>query len=488
MGARFFSRSTKADREREVQALCVRLRRDLGQFGYQWLCACAVYPGLRFTLSVLIGQKLAVALGRPTPDEEEHTALFRLPWFRAGVMPDELRLRLIADLEPAAATTTRRAIEQLILAALDAPPQGNRGEWLPLPEPPPAWREQVRAYLETAPREAVEHDAILACFMAGRRVGGWGLALERRMRRLLGAHVAAGHPAHGRLLEGVLVDRGGPSAAAKPPTETGKAPIDPPPPPIILPPGTVFRDSDAAWCPELVVIPAGSFTMGSPADEPERFDNEGPQHEVHVPSFAVGRYAVTFAEWEACVSDGGCNGYRPEDRGWGRGRRPVINVSWEDAQAYVTWLSEKTGQGYRLLSESEWEYAARAGTTTPFHTGATITTDQANFDDNFTYNGSAKGEYRRETVAVGSFPANRFGLHDMHGNVWEWVEDCYHDNYSGAPADGSVWTSGKCEKRVLRGGSWSDGPDHLRSAIRIWSTPDDRDFDIGFRVARTLTP
>ena len=358
----------------------------------------------------------------------------------------------------------------------------------------------LSAHLDKGTAEALEGWERRA-FLSLRPIGDWadrelalldsGLALGTASRdglRALGAHVAAGHPAHGRLLEGVLVDRGGPSAAAKPPTETGKAPIDPPPPPSLLPPGTVFRDSDAAWCPEMVVIPAGSFTMGSPADEPGRDTDEGPQHEVHVPSFAVGRYAVTFAEWEACVAAGGCGGYQPKDAGWGRGRRPVIRVSWEDAQAYVQWLSRETGQGYRLLSESEWEYAARAGTTTPFHTGPTITTAQANFDGNGTYNGSLKGEYRGKTVEVGRFPANGFGLHDMHGNVWEWVEDCWHDNYSGAPEDGSTWTSGKCEYRVLRGGSWSYGPDHLRSANRNRSTPVVRLNDYGFRVARTLTP
>ena len=154
--------------------------------------------------------------------------------------------------------------------------------------------------------------------------------------------------------------------------------------------------------------------------------------------FAVGKFEVTFAEWDACLSGGGCS-HRPGDAGWGRGKRPVINVSWNDAKAYVAWLSRQTGRAYRLLSEAEWEYAARAGTTTPFSTGRTITSDQANFNSN------RIGQYRQQTVPVGLFSANGFGLHDMHGNVAEWVEDCWHENYVGAPVDGSARTSGRLQ-------------------------------------------
>lgn len=249
-------------------------------------------------------------------------------------------------------------------------------------------------------------------------------------------------------------------------------------------PGTVF--SDCPECPQMVLIPAGRFLMGSPAGEPERSSDEGPQHEVQVSSFAAGKTEVTFGQWDACVAAEGCD-HKPGDPGWGRGERPVINVSWEDAQQYVKWLSGKTGKGYRLLSEAEWEYAARAGATTAFHTGATIMTAQADFNGNYTYNGSFRGEYRRRTVEVGSFAANAFGLHDMHGNVWEWVQDVWHDNYSGAPADGSAWMEGGEQvRRVLRGGSWRNSPGGLRSASRSSYTRDFRDDGTGFRVARTL--
>ena len=254
-------------------------------------------------------------------------------------------------------------------------------------------------------------------------------------------------------------------------------------------PGRVFRDCPD--CPEMVVVPAGSFMMGSPSHEVGRSNYEGPRHRVTIAKpFAAGKYEVTFAEWDACVAAGGCGGHRPGDGGWGRGRRPVVNVNWADAKAYVRWLSVKTGKPYRLLSEAEWEYAARGGTTTPFHFGSTISTSQANYDGNYTYGGGVKGVYRRRTVAVGTFPTNGFGLYDLHGNVWEWVEDCWSGNYLGAPADGSAWESGDCSRRVLRGGSWDSLPRYLRSACRdryrIGSGY--RSIFIGFRVARTLTP
>ena len=253
--------------------------------------------------------------------------------------------------------------------------------------------------------------------------------------------------------------------------------------------GDVFRDCDETWCPELVVVPAGSFRMGSPSSEEGRGGDEGPVHRVRIAQpFAVGVYEVTFAEWDACVRDGGCGGHRPDDEGWGRGRRPVINVSWEDAQSYVGWLSRKTGEKYRLLSESEWEYVARAGTTGPFHFGATLSTSQANYDGNFFYGSGRPGEYRGRTVSVGSFPSNEFGLHDVHGNVWEWVEDCWNGSYAGALADGGAWETGDCSRRVMRGGSWKGVPWGLRSANRCRFTAGDRIDFIGFRVARTLTP
>jgi formylglycine-generating enzyme required for sulfatase activity len=255
-----------------------------------------------------------------------------------------------------------------------------------------------------------------------------------------------------------------------------------PPPPAqekALKPKDIFKECPK--CPEMVVVPAGSFTMGSPTNEPGRSAEEGPQHTVTIARpFAVGRFGVTFDEWDACVVDGGCNGYKPSDEGWGRGRRPVINVY---AQAYITWLSKKTGKSYRLLSGAEYEYAMRAGTQTVYPWGNTVGTNNANCH--------ACGSQwdAKQTAPVGSFAPNGFGLYDMAGNVREWTEDCYHDTYSGAPPDGSAWIEGgNCYHRVVRGGSFLLAPAFLRSASRYWFTSDYRLRYIGFRVARTLGP
>jgi formylglycine-generating enzyme required for sulfatase activity len=246
-------------------------------------------------------------------------------------------------------------------------------------------------------------------------------------------------------------------------------------------------------CPEMVVVPAGEFMMGSPAGEIGSSPDEQPQHRVVFSRpFAVGRFAVTFEGWDACVAHGGCRNHRPSDRGWGRGRRPVINVQWEDARAYVAWLSQQTGKPYRLLSEAEREYVARAGTTTVFWWGGTISPSEANYDGEFGYPAPPNhtGEFRRRTVPVESFAANPWGLYQVHGNVFEWVEDCWHKNYEGAPADGSAWVIADCAERIMRGGSWNFAPWELRSANRgrlglaVYSSGGL--VGVGLRVARTF--
>lgn len=259
---------------------------------------------------------------------------------------------------------------------------------------------------------------------------------------------------------------------------------------IPVKPGSGDFFKDCPECPEMVVAPSGTFIMGSPEDEVDRLDYEGPEHAVTFSKpFAVGRFAVTFAEWDACVADGGCGGYRPNDRGWGRGNRPAVNVNWDDAKAYVQWLSKKTGKYYRLLSEAEREYVARAGTATTFWWGSSITSENANYDGTYVYaGGGERGVYRRKTMPVDSFKPNPWGLYHVHGNVWEWAEDCRHSTYDGAPADGSSWTSGDCTAHVLRGGSWADDPVDLRAANRINNYPTDRNNKYGFRVARAVTP
>ncbi|MGP0094485.1 MAG: formylglycine-generating enzyme family protein [Xanthobacteraceae bacterium] len=243
----------------------------------------------------------------------------------------------------------------------------------------------------------------------------------------------------------------------------------------------VFKDCDT--CPEMVVLPAGSFMMGSPPDDKDARGNEEPQHLVTIPRpFAAGRFAVTFEEWDACVAGGGCNGYAPSDSGWGRGRKPVINVSWYDVQGYVAWLSRKTGKAYRLLSEAEREYAARAGTKMPFWWGSSISASQANFSGG--YSGGVLSGGSKGPVAVDSFQPNPWGLYQVHGNVWELVEDCYHASYAGAPSDASAWTSGDCSFRVARGGSWAKDASFLRAASRSPVELNRRDSGVGFRLGR----
>jgi formylglycine-generating enzyme required for sulfatase activity len=249
-----------------------------------------------------------------------------------------------------------------------------------------------------------------------------------------------------------------------------------------LKPGETFREcADDRRCPEMVVVPAGEFVMGSSTSEQGRRDDEGPEHTVTLAQpFTVSRFEITFAQWDACVRYGDCD--PPIDDGYGRDRQPAINVTWDDAQRYVAWLSRMTGKRYRLLSEAEWEYAARAGAQTAYSWGDESGKDNANCI------GCASGQDARRPVAVGSFAANAFGLFDMHGNVWEWVEDCYHFSYQGAPTDGAPWMADDCSRRVVRGGSWGYYPADLRAAARLRLSTGYRAAGVGLRVARTLEP
>ncbi|GGH19234.1 hypothetical protein GCM10007036_21960 [Alsobacter metallidurans] len=233
----------------------------------------------------------------------------------------------------------------------------------------------------------------------------------------------------------------------------------------------VVQDCDG--CPPLATIQPGSFSMGST----ELFPFEGPVHAVTIRKpFLLGVHEVTFAEWDACVADGGCS-YAPPDRGAGRGNRPVSNLDWNDAQQYVAWLSRKTGKTYRLPTESEWEYAARAGGATAYPWGVAMEKGRAQC-------GGCNPEPAAAAAPVGSFPANAFGLFDMAGNVAEWVEDCWNDSYKGAPADGSAWTRPRCPERVLRGGSFNTDQRYVRSASRYKYDFDVRFYTNGMRVAR----
>ena len=280
---------------------------------------------------------------------------------------------------------------------------------------------------------------------------------------------------------------------------------------------------DCPNCPELVVLPSGTFLMGS-----EKGWDAYPAHMVTIPQpLAVGRYEVTFSEWNSCVAEGGCQGYRPKDGGFGRGNRPVINVSWTDAQNYIHWLSMKTGKPYRLLSEAEWEYAARGGTQTSYFwgdsekrevvctyanvrpcskvvpgrravveqkTGSAGTNTHTEKVSREEVGSRQKGTMRRKgTLPVGSLRPNAFGLYDMIGNVWELTADCWNRNYDGAPTDGRAWQQGDCQGHVIRGGSWKDDSkgviNDFTSFIRklAWDNISWRENFIGFRVVRSLS-
>jgi len=226
---------------------------------------------------------------------------------------------------------------------------------------------------------------------------------------------------------------------------------------------------------DMIIIKAGSFMMG--ASNRNGDHDELPVHRVNIDEFKMGRYEVTFAQWDACVADGGCNGRRAYDKGWGREDRPVIHVNWDDTQNFIKWLNEKTGKQFRLLSEAEWEYAARAGTNTTFSWGDYTGNNHANCK------GCGSPRLNDTTLPVGSFEANQFGLYDMHGNVWEWVADCWNNTYVGAPVDGSAWISGNCDYRVIRGGSYFSLPPILRSSNRSFNIRTFTASEPGFRLA-----
>jgi formylglycine-generating enzyme required for sulfatase activity len=263
--------------------------------------------------------------------------------------------------------------------------------------------------------------------------------------------------------------------AQSPPAQTQRALSLPAQAPVAQAPAPQSPSTirDCALCPEMVLVPAGAFEMGSN----EMFEFEKPVHRVSIRTdFYIGRHEVRFEEWDACVAEGGC-AYKPDDRGLGRGKRPVTNVDWNDAKGYVAWLSQKSGFKYRLPTESEWEYAARAGSTTAYPWGPVVDKDRANCI-------GCNVEPLKRALDTGSFQPNAFGIHDMAGNAAEWVEDCWNDNYRGAPADGSAWTKPQCRERVLRGGSFNNDPRYLRSAARFRYDFDVRFYTNGLRVVR----
>jgi len=245
-----------------------------------------------------------------------------------------------------------------------------------------------------------------------------------------------------------------------------------------LRPKDSFKECDI--CPEMVVVPKGSFTMGTPTSEPDRDVGEDPLHRVNIPRpFAVARFKISFDDWDACVADNGCDGIRGDDNGFGRGRLPAYGISFEVAKSYLAWISRKVGRTYRLPSESEREYFTRAGTTTPFWFGKTISAQQANYSASTPYANGPRGEDSKGPKPVDAYMPNKFGLYQVHGNGWEWTEDYTQDT----PADGSPWLEGDCTKRMVRGGPWNWSANMLRSGYRYGVYAGS---GYGFRIVRTL--
>jgi len=250
-----------------------------------------------------------------------------------------------------------------------------------------------------------------------------------------------------------------------------------------LQPKDSFKECDN--CPEMVVVPKGSFVMGTPATEVDRYKGEDPLHRVSFARpFAVGRFTISFDEWDACLADGGCDGNRGDDHEFGRGRMPAQGISFDAAKSYLAWLSRKVGRTYRLPSESEREYFTRAGTTTAFWFGTTLSSLNANYAAGTPYAGGPRGVDSKGPAVVDSYAPNPFGLYQVHGNVWEWTADCFNKRYTeDTPVDGSAWLEGDCSKHMVRGGLWNWSADKSRSGYR-----DDQYFGSGqsFRVVRTL--
>ena len=245
-----------------------------------------------------------------------------------------------------------------------------------------------------------------------------------------------------------------------------------------------FKECDV--CPEMAVVPKGSFMMGTPADEPDRFKGEDPIHRVSFAKpFAVGRFTISFDEWDACLADGGCGGIKGDDKGFGRGRMPAQGINFEAAKLYLAWLSKKVGRTYRLPSESEREYFTRAGTTTPFWFGNTISGQNASYKASIPYGNGPRGVDSKGPAVVDSYAPNPFGLYQVHGNVFEWTEDCFNKRYNeDTPIDGSPWLEGDCNKRMLRGGTWDWMANMVRAGYRENAIVDGGGYS--FRVVRTL--
>ncbi len=504
----------------EYEVTVDELRRYLGPDAFQWLCACAVYPELQWELTLKLGQLIAPD-GAPNYlpnylDEAALWRLLRLPWFRQGTIPDEIRLELVRSLDPALA----KRIREFLIETLERNPaeEGTfasderrldiavQKAWLA-----GADRRKRKAALKEIghlPPGELQRDYTLVRLLEERPTSLLALVLPARFRKIF---YPEGLSHYGMKWQAVFVIVALAALLAWGGVEfllRNKQPHQPPPPLAYPLRSSSFEtvtldakgketnrrtlqaqyfteDLDGVLL-EMVRIPAGEFVMGSPENEAGQSADEGPQHSVKVPEFFMGRFEVTREQWRQVAGMPKVNIDLKQDPSYFKDswRQPVESIDWEEAVEFCLRLQKRTNKSYRLPSEAEWEYAARAGTTTPFAFGATITPQIVNYAGDYPYGSAPKGVFRQKTVDVGSLGvANAFGLYDMHGNLWEWCVDVWHDNYQEAPTDGSAWLSGgDSTYRVLRGGSWYVLAISCRSAYRSLNQPGTRDYDNGLRV------
>ncbi len=436
----------------ELAQLMAQLEEYLDAKALLWLAACAVYPEVKWQLTVYLGQELnvlsAARLGQ----------LAKLPWLRYGYMPDWLRRALIVRLSKQQDKQIREVLTALLMQTIDkselefnvALPKGAVAtmRWLLK-----RWAKQTNQWDDL-------RDTVFISFMQN----DLSVRLPRVWRQII--QINKDYRVVANVILGIFTEL--PLKNSQPLEPKLKADD------IIqdkLKADDIIQDKlkDGTLAPEMIIVPAGEFMMG---DDSSNYDDEKPIHKVTIAQpFAIGKYQVTFDDYDKYCEATGAK--KPDDECWGRGKRPVINVSWNDAQKYCQWLSEQTGRHYRLPTEAEWEYACRAGSTTKWCCGD----DESQLKDYAWYDKNSDSK----THPVGEKKPNKFGLYDMHGNVWEWCEDSWHENYNGAPTDGSAWKNYNENKSLLRGGSWDDSANYCRSANRGRYNQDNRYYNFGVR-------
>ncbi len=522
----------------QINAMLDSLEKYLGKDGFYWLSACAVFPELHWNITIYLGNVLKIESGASLIEVCSLTDLARLPWLRYGYMPDWLRVYLITTLTPEQQQIIRTALQDLLITAVQGSVSKFQLEvarqyhqFLPKLANPILYLLSKQASVNSQLR-----DYIFLGFMRGQSVlamkvsDEFSRSLQKQKRyawwrKLLGklgivvkppiqerSFVKSGNSSSslinrrqflqwlgwggGGLLISVVAHQVTQNSSQNPNTLPNPNPT-PTPTPLksfefeivrVNAQGTItnranrtaqsfMEDLGNSVNLEMVAIPGGDFMMGSPPGELKRTKYESLQHPVAVPGFFMGKYEVTQAQYQAIM------GTNPAS--FKGDNRPVEQVSWNDAVEFCQKLSNITRRNYRLPSEAEWEYACRAGTNTPFYFGETITADLANYNGTYTYASESKSKYRQQTTPVGTFAPNAFGLYDMHGNVFEWCQDHWHENYNnGAPRDGRAWLNDNDNQspRLLRGGSWFSNPEYCRCAYRYLNNPGIRIYVIGFRV------